>query len=726
MKRVLSVALVGLGLLSAAAVAAEPVAVFLPTKNIVVTRSVYLVSGKVNNVAALKIDGKVVTYNAKGFFSFPLKVKGGAQPQTVSFRALTDDYRVVTFSRQIFFEGSVPVKSAPSAEKTQPKPVVTSVIPSEKTMAEKSAAQPQSLPQKTDSALVSKKVTQSAKLLVKPKSKPKAVSKKTTAASEPVKKTVPVSKSETASNSEAVKLPISNPEPFLKNEETIYPAELIETTISIPTSPVRTLPTIFVKSPQNNMVTYEPTTTLEGYVRYSREFFINNRAVKLDKDGRFKEDFPLPDIGKFIFNLYAMGEDGLSTTVIRKVFRIDHDSAIAAEKATKKAEPVKSEMVNKLQRKVTVDLQDAEVADVIKILAEKGDLNIVSDKSLVGTVHITLSNVTIQDALDYILNTQGLSYKLVDNTILIGTQENLDKATRIETKVVRLDNVPAKDVAALLADYLKGQEKVQSNDLENIVVVNADSKKMPGLLDLVARLDEKKTSQIILEAQFLEVNQSSLENLGVAWSNAYGIGAQGSYADGAFTYVSNLSISTILNLLKNKGDAKILAKPRIKAVDKEPAEIFIGDNIPYIELATDTSGRTQQSVKFIESGVLLKILPDINPYTQEIKVKFEPEVSYVNGFGGPNNDIPIVRRRKVSTTVNIKNGQTVLIGGLFNSSDSDTYSRFPMLSKIPVLGVFFKTSKTQSDQTELIIAVTPRIIDDHYIDVTGNIKVEGM
>ena len=116
-----------------------------------------------------------------------------------------------------------------------------------------------------------------------------------------------------------------------------------------------------------------------------------------------------------------------------------------------------------------------------------------------------------------------------------------------------------------------------------------------------------------------------------------------------------------ITLLENEGKARILAKPRIKAIDREEAEIFIGDELPYIELATDPSGRVQESVKYVDSGIHLRVKPFININTQEIRIEIEPEVSYVNGFKGSNNDIPIVRKRRVNTTVFVKNGQTCIV-----------------------------------------------------------------
>ena len=224
------------------------------------------------------------------------------------------------------------------------------------------------------------------------------------------------------------------------------------------------------------------------------------------------------------------------------------------------------------------------------------------------------------------------------------------------------------------------------------------------------QIDAQKVPQVILEAQILEVSQSSLDDVGIAWNNTYGVGVNATLKDGDFSYTSGISLKTVINLLEQEGKARILAKPRIKAIDRELAEIFIGDELPFIELATDATGRVQESVRYINSGILLKVQPFINTNTNEIKIKINPEVSYVNGFKGKNNDIPIVRKRTVKTTVFVKDSETVLIGGLFNSSDSTNVSRFPVLGRLPWVKTFFKSNKKMKDETELVIAITPTIV----------------
>ncbi len=468
------------------------------------------------------------------------------------------------------------------------------------------------------------------------------------------------------------------------------------------------IPTIVVKSPQNNFVTYKNVITIQGVVANAEELFINSRVVKLDKKGRFSEAFEMDAIGKYVFNMYAIGKSGLHTTELLKLFKISETPDQVTE-GDDKTSPV---LVKKLMKKISLDLAGADIRDVMNILARKGDLNLVTDKTLVGEIYISLQEVTILDAIDFVLGSQGFNYKIVGNTLMLGSKAALDQPTRLETKIVRLNNVNAATIQTILKEHLVTGENIQVQ--QNLLIITADSKKVGLLTGIVKKLDAEKTPQIILEAQILEVSKSILDNLGVSWSDTYGVGVQATGTDGAYTYSTGFSLATVISMLESEGKARVLAKPRIKAIHGEQAEIFIGDKVPYIELTVGAAGTVAESVAYVDSGINLTILPEINIHTQEIKIKISPEVSYINGYKGDNNDIPIVRTRRVNTTVFVKNGNTVLIGGLFNSSDSDTVSRFPFLSRIPLVGILFKTNKVEQDQTELVIAITPQIINEDF------------
>ena len=469
------------------------------------------------------------------------------------------------------------------------------------------------------------------------------------------------------------------------------------------------IPEIIIKSPQNNFVTYKNLITVTGKTKHAKELFINNRIVKLDPTGGFSEVFELETFGKYIFNIYAIGDNGLNTTSLLKLFRINETKQEEIKNTTKN---MSKSLNKKLQKKISLSLAGADLRDIITILAQKGDLNLVSDKSLEGEIYISLQDVKIVDALDFVLNSQGMAYKIVDSTIMVGGKAALDQPSRLETKIIRLNNIESEVVKPILNEYLVSGEVIQTQ--ESLIILTADTKKMEKLSKIISRLDSEKIPQIILEAQILEITKSVLDNLGVVWSDNYGVGIDLTESAGNFTYQSAISgLSAVINLLENDGNAKVLAKPRIKAIHGQEATIFIGDRIPYTELSI-SGGTIAESIKYANAGINLSILPEINAFTQEIKIKIVPEVSYINGYRGKNNDIPVLRTRRVNTTVYVKNRNTVLIGGLFNSSDSDTRSQFPLMSKLPFIGSLFKSKKSQTDQTELVIAITPQIIDDTF------------
>lgn len=487
-------------------------------------------------------------------------------------------------------------------------------------------------------------------------------------------------------------------------------AELQEKSIAdVPKELVQNrIPSIVIQSPQDNFVTYKNHVVIKGNAKHANELYINNRFVKFDDKGNFSEAFELNTIGKYVFNVFALGNGNLNKTNLIKLFRVDDNKSFQSEKIM----PKSTSLSEKLEKKISIDLAGANIRDVLSILADKGNLNIVTDESLIGDVYVSLSEVSLIDAIDFILGSQGFSYKISNNTILVGNRTFLDQPRSIETKVIRLNNANPSLLIPILSKYLSDEETIQFQD--NLLIINADRNNLEKISALVSKLDEEKVPQIILEAQILEVSKSALDNIGVNWADTYGIGLQNTMTNGTNTYTAGISLQSVISLLESKGQAQVLAKPRIKAIHGETATIFIGDQIPYTQLTVGTTGAISESVSFVNSGINLSVFPEINVYTQEIKIKIQPEVSYVNGYRGANNDVPIVRTRKVDTTVFVQNGNTVLIGGLFNSSDSDNIARFPFLGSIPLVGRLFTSSKVEQDQTELVIAITPQIISDDF------------
>lgn len=473
-------------------------------------------------------------------------------------------------------------------------------------------------------------------------------------------------------------------------------------TATNPTSSELPIPIIIITSPENNFVTYKDSITISGQVTSTEEFYINSKRIPVEADGSFQETVSLNELGKNIFNFNAMGANNINASVIRKIFKV----TTTPEEPTVNATPI-----NPLEKKVALNISGTNIKDVLEILATKGELNVVSNQTLTGEVNISLTDVTILDAIDLILTTQGLSYQIIENTIIVASIQNLNSPSRLMTKILRVQNLEPTNILPVIKTYLSPNETAETVAGDNTIILYASPRKIDALEKIIKNLDAPRTPQVFIEAYILEINKTALDNIGVAWSSSYGVGYANTIVDGVSSYTAGFSLQTVINMLESSGQAKILAKPRLKAINKEEAEIFIGDEVPYTELTIDPAGRTTETVKYVNSGINLRIKPYINIPDNEIKIKVDPEVSYINGYSGSNNNVPIVRTRRVSTTVYVKNGNTVFIGGLFNSSDANAQSRFPLLGKTPIIGKLFSSERNVNSETELVIAITPQIMD---------------
>ena len=236
-------------------------------------------------------------------------------------------------------------------------------------------------------------------------------------------------------------------------------------------------PKIIIKHPQNNFVTYQNKVVLKGRVDNVREFFINSRIVKVDEGGHFHEEFDLKKLGKYVFNLYALGENNLNRTMIRKVFRISEKEI---ENELQEKEVSSHKFQKKLKKKISLDLHDTDIKDVLQILSKKGSLNIISDKNLVGKINVTLDDLPIDSAIDLILSSQGLSYVIQEDTLIVGSAENLNKASRLVSKIIRLDNAQAEAAKDAMLHYLSSEESIKVIE-NNALLVVADPKKLVRL-----------------------------------------------------------------------------------------------------------------------------------------------------------------------------------------------------------------------------------------------------
>ncbi len=389
-------------------------------------------------------------------------------------------------------------------------------------------------------------------------------------------------------------------------------------------------------------------------------------------------------------------------------------------------------------RLITLDAEDASLPSVLKILAEKGDLNIVTGPGVTaGRLTIHLKDVPVDQAVNLVVRAAGLAYERIGNSILVAEPGALKEETGLSSYVVDLKYAAAEDVR----EALKGiSADIQVDKGGNRLVVVTSPRVISEIQDIVQVMDVP-SRQVSLEARIVEVSTDDLKRLGIDWDKLNRQSAvvvegpaasspQGQIPD-SLGFVSSagrkslweikdlrrqaFAWTTALDLLIHNGNAKVLANPKVVTLNGREASILIGQRIPYTVTGTVIAGAGGAApitqIQKEEVGIKLHITPLINP-DGYITTTIAPEVSSVTDYKGVNLDLPVVSTRQANTTVRLKDGNTVIIGGLLSEQRSNLITRVPLLGSIPILGLLFQHKSEEVTKEDLVIEVTPHILPD--------------
>ncbi len=393
-----------------------------------------------------------------------------------------------------------------------------------------------------------------------------------------------------------------------------------------------------------------------------------------------------------------------------------------------------------LDRPVTLDAEDAPLPNVLKILAEKGNLNIITGTGVTaGRITIHMKDVPIDQAVNLVVRAAGLGYERIGNSILVADPRVLKEETGLSSYIVNLKYADASDVRDALKS-LVGDVQVDKGG--NRLIVVTSPRIISEVQEIVAGMDVP-ARQVMLEARIVEVPTDAARKLGIDWDmvtrqpiviqegEPHGSAVRGQLPDSINWFGSTSGAkglfkvhdrwwregfgwATALDLLIHDGNARVLASPKIATLNGREASILIGSRIPFtISGAVFAGGgATQvQQVEREEVGIKLAITPLINA-DGYITTQIKPEVSSVIGFQGPNNELPVISTRQASTTVRLKDGNSVIIGGLLREEKTTEVAKLPLLGDIPGLGVLFQHHNTTTTKTDLVIEVTPRILPE--------------
>ncbi|MBC7543464.1 MAG: hypothetical protein H7338_12105 [Candidatus Sericytochromatia bacterium] len=387
---------------------------------------------------------------------------------------------------------------------------------------------------------------------------------------------------------------------------------------------------------------------------------------------------------------------------------------------------------------VTIILDDAKVGDVIKVLTKQAGLHLIADTPKLDKTlgHIDLRNVPLSQSFTFIMRMSGLVGRRISDTLYVTDEETL-KARGLNdplVKTFRLANGKVNDVAATLKQILKPDTKVILVVRTNSVLVIGSKEEVTLAEQIVPTLD-KALAQVMIDVKLIGVAKTLGQQLGVSYGFGQGkVGASfgnpqaGDNAAGnpgaaegemsvSFNALGDFTanFNARLNALVRENKAKILTNPRVAAQDNVKAQITIADQVPIISTNFANTGGSggvvaTQSITWQPIGELLEITPHIDPAGGFVTLELKPEISsrgrdiIING-----NPVPEIQRRLVNTTMRVRDGEAIVIGGLTRRNSTDARSRIPFLGDLPFLGNLFSNRSQTEDETELMIIVTPHI-----------------
>ncbi|VAX30602.1 Type IV pilus biogenesis protein PilQ [hydrothermal vent metagenome] len=395
-------------------------------------------------------------------------------------------------------------------------------------------------------------------------------------------------------------------------------------------------------------------------------------------------------------------------------------------------------------RKISLDFQDADIIPIFRLLADVSGYNVVVDPQVKGKVTIKLINVPWDQALDLIMKTHNLGMVLEGNIIRIAPLSVLvkereeaikakDAARKAEPLVTKVFPISYADVSKVKSAIDQGKILSERGNvsvdqrISSLIIKDVPSN-MPKVERLIRTLDQS-TPQVMIEARIVEVNTNVSQEFGVRWgfvanasnrlSNVGGLtpyvvdfpaagagpGSGSGITFGFLNAARTLSLNVELSALETTGQLKIVSNPRIITVDNQEAFISQGKSIPVRKLTSEGTVSTE----FKDVKLELKVKPHITPDGSVIlsveakKEELDPTIPSVEGVPGTD-------KKEAKTNVIIKDGETLVIGGIYKTVNNNSESGVPSLKDIPFFGWLFKNKKKEAQTNELLIFITPRII----------------
>ena len=409
-----------------------------------------------------------------------------------------------------------------------------------------------------------------------------------------------------------------------------------------------------------------------------------------------------------------------------------------------------------LTQKMSINMKDSDIKNVLMLIGELTGLNIVVSPSVRDTITANLENVSVKAALDVILKPNGYSYFTQENIIIVKGADS-EIVRELETVVLKLKYINSDDLSGPLQAVLSEQGKVQSftpvvtatggGGVSNVIIISDVQERIPNILSMVEELD-KPIANINISCRFIESGVDSAKGAGIDWSRNTPIFLGGSNDTSGTLWPFNLNDMTIATLnpfqfgpawrlMQARGESKILASPQLTTLDNHAASTQITTTI-YIEGSVSNMGRSgsqnniqtggggatntntqyggynnmnanTRQITEKDVGIDLQVTPRINDENR-ITLLVNATVEALLSAAEVLTDKPRSTRRTVSTQVTVNAGDTVIIGGLIAENAIENRKFVPVLSDLPFIGKIFQSTSIDKEQRELLIFITPNVV----------------
>lgn len=432
-------------------------------------------------------------------------------------------------------------------------------------------------------------------------------------------------------------------------------------------------------------------------------------------------------------------------------------------------DPTKVTRVPGMSRKrLTIDLRNADIQNVLRLISREGGVNIIAGDDVSGTITMRLRGVPLEEAFLTILQSQSLGFEKRSNVIRVTTQSKLleEQKSRAEARQALMDSQPlevfllpvnyaeASDLTGQIQGILSSRGSVTVDVRTNTLIIKDVGDNLEPIRVLIESLDTQ-VPQVLIEARIVETNDTFQRQIGIQWGGDFGVGGArgnptglifpsslglaGGATDGQAPVAGlnaaqnpnyavnlpapigtgsgggiglsmgsvggNVNLNLRLSALEAAGHARIVSAPKILTLDNNEASISQGTSIP-ISVVGAAGVQTVFVQAVLELVVTPHVTPDGNIQLSIRASKNEPDFQNTGARGDPT-----IIRRNAETELLIKDGDTTVIGGIYTRNSGDSISAVPFLHKIPILGFFFRSRSESERRSELLIFITPRIVN---------------